>query len=307
MRKAMDIINEAYHKAGGVGEYETHTMSCDKKLPTTIKDFLGVKGRKNIRIATKDIDIIVFEYRETKNPLLFEALIEHYIDILIKNSKRYINIPSGIKHKFEDSFEYDDDLLNEGIIVLNKCINQYNNNYENPSFTSYFLGEYKNHIPTNMCLKQYFPVAKIPCSIYKQHRKKIKDNNDPNLLGTETGLLQSSGGCITDSDENKDYEEFLEQREDNPIKYYDDYEDQKKSILTIFSNTLTEEEEYLFRASYGIFADKIKGVDLSKQLGISCPAVSKKLKKIKEKLSKSEEIIELLNFYKENHLLENIK
>lgn len=158
-----------------------------------------------------------------------------------------------------------------------------------------------------MCLKEYFQVAKIPCSVYKKHRKQIRENNDPNLLGTETGLLQSTGGCITDTDENKDYEEFLEQKDEDPIKYYDGYEDEKKSILTLFANLLTEEEEYLFRASYGIYMEKMKGVDLSKQLGISCPAVSKKLKKIKEKLSKSEEIIKLFKFYKENHLLESKK
>lgn len=153
-----------------------------------------------------------------------------------------------------------------------------------------------------MCLKEYFPVAKIPCSVYKKHRKKIRENNDPSLLGTETGLLQNAGRCITDSDDNKDYEEFLEQYEDDPIRYYDDYTDQKTSILTIFANSLTEEEEYLFRASYGIFMEKKKGTELSKELNISCPAVSKKLKKIKEKLSKSEEVMNLFRFYKDNHL-----
>lgn len=198
-------------------------------------------------------------------------------------------------------------LLNEGIIVLNKCIYKYRNNYENPSFTSYFLGEYKNHIPTNMCLKEYFTVAKIPCSIYKKHRKQIKDNNDPHLLGTETGLLQATNSCITDNDENKDYEEFLEQYEDDPIKYYDDYEDEKNSILKIFKNNLSPDEEYLFRAYYGIFMEKMKGTELSEQLNISCPAVSKKLKKIKEKLSKVPEVVNLFNFYKENHLFQNKK
>lgn len=307
MSKAMDIINKAYHEAGGIGEYESHIMSTDKEFPTSIKDFLGVKGRRNIRIATKDIDDIVFEYRKTENTLLFEALIEHYIDIIIKHSKKYINIPSGIKHKFQDSYDYDDDIINEGILVLHKCIYKYSNNYENPSFTSYFLGEYKNHIPTNMCLKNYFAVAKIPCSVYKNHRKQIRDNNSINLLGTETGLLQTTNSCITDSDENKDYEEFLCKFDDDPIKYYDDQEDQQKSIMNILNKYLTPEEDYIFRSTYGIYTEKIKGIDIASNLHLSCPGVSKKLKKIKEKLSKTKEIIDLLKFYQENHLLSNKK
>lgn len=143
MTPALKIINDAYHEAGGIGNYGSILSSEDsaqKKLPTSIKDFMGVKNRKNIRMATKDIDIIVFEYRETENTILFEALIEHYIDILIKLNRRYRDKASAIKYKTNDSFGYDDDLLSEGVTVLHKCIYKYENDRPNSSFTSYFLG-----------------------------------------------------------------------------------------------------------------------------------------------------------------------
>lgn len=144
MSLAMDIINKAYREAGGIGNFEGYMMTDDingvLKFPTCIKDFLNIKNRKNIRIATRDIDHIVFEYRETENKLLYEALIEHYIDILIKLSKRYRDKASSIKYKLNENYGYDDDLLSEGFTILHKCIYKYDNSKPNSSFTSYFLG-----------------------------------------------------------------------------------------------------------------------------------------------------------------------
>lgn len=112
MTRAYEIINKAFNDAGGVGEYQMPIMldtMKGKEFPTTIKDLLGVKGRKNIRISTADLDIVVMEYRETKDELLYVALIEHYIDIVAKLSRRYQDKASAMKFKSNEHYGYDDD------------------------------------------------------------------------------------------------------------------------------------------------------------------------------------------------------
>lgn len=302
----MDIINKAYKEAGGIGEFEGYTMNDDNKkcikFPNGIKDFLCIKNRKNIRIPTKDIDYIVFEYRETENKLLYEALIEHYIDILIKLSKRYRDKATTIKYRYNDNYGYDDDLLSEGFTILHKCIYKYDNSRPNSSFTSYFLGEFRNHM-IETCRRKYFPVVKIPAQIYKEHRKKISSEETSHLLGTETGLVQRVGGCISDADESNNFEDKLfEIPENNEMRFYNDVQEEHDEIMKILNKYLTKEEIFIFCAINGFYMEKMKGIDVASKLNISTPAVSKKNKKIKNILANTPEIQKLYNYYKENNI-----
>lgn len=305
MTNAMEIINNAYLEAGGKGEFKGYIMNDDgktiKKFPTGIKDFLGVKNRKNIRIATRDIDVIVFEYRETENELLFEALIEHYIDILIKLSKRYRDKASSIKYRLNDNYGYDDDLIDEGITILHKCIYKYDNSKPNSSFTSYFLGEFRNHM-IETCRKKYFPVVKVPAQIYKEHRKMIAHEDGVNLVGTDTGLAQRVGGCITDADETNNFEDKLSYFHEEELRYFEDEKTEEETLKGILRKYLTDDEIFLFCSLNGFYSEKIKGIDVAKIMNISTPAVSKKNKKIKAILANTPEIQELYKYYKDNNI-----
>lgn len=304
MSKAMEIINKAYLVAGGIGEYEMPTIPEEfknKDCPTTIKDILGVRGRKNIRMATRDIDHIVFEYRVTENELLYVALIEHYVDIVIKITRKYQDKASSIRFKNHESYGYDDDLVNEAFVLLHKCIYKYENLGENSSFTSYFLGEVRNHL-IETCRRRYFNVVKIPISTYKAYRKKLLEETDEHLIGTQIGLVQRSNACISESSESLDYE-FMSSIEEEQTKYYDDVEEAENTIINLLRDNLSEEDYFIFCSAFGLFCEKIKSVEIAEILGVSKPAISKRLKKIKKTLSTIPEIQSLHNYYTSNNII----
>lgn len=304
MTPALKIINNAYHEAGGFGYYEYPIMPDNLKnkgsLPNSIKDLLGIKGRKNIRLKTRDIDVIVFEYRKTKNELLYIALIENYLDLLVKLHRTYRDKATGIKYKDNDNIYYDEDLLNEGFALLHKCLLRYKNDKPNSSFTSYFLGEYSNCM-IETCRRVYFPVVKIPSAIYKQYRRQLHMKNLSK--NDEVGIAQKSNSCISDTCETSDYAELFSFEYEDNTKYYDSEDDAKNKITKILKKYLTEEEMFIFVNTTGLFCDKKKGCEVSKILGISEPAVSKKLKRAKSILRDCPEIQDLYNYYRDYNIL----
>ena len=153
------------------------------------------------------------------------------------------------------------------------------------------------------CRRKYFPVVKVPAQIYKEHRKLITAEATSHLLGTETGLAQRVGGCIRDSDELNNFEDkLLDIYENDDIRYFNNAKEEYIEIMKILKKYLTDEEIFIFCSINGFYKDKMKGIDVAEQLGISTPAVSKKNKKIKNILSSAPEIQELYKYYKDNNI-----
>lgn len=308
MSEAIKIINEAYHRTGGKGEYMGLLYTEKTTSPNGIRDMIGINGRKRIRIKTSNLDIIVFEYRETGNELLVEALIEHYLNIIIKMCKKYLNKASSIKYKRTGttgcSYVYDDDMLNESFIVLNKCIWNYRNNYERASFTSYFLGELRNHM-IETCRRRYFNTVKIPIAVYKNFRRYILnvENADNILPANQLGMTQRVNQCISENIESIDYNEMDRFYEGSYSRFFDRLDDEKMGLLNILEKYLKNKEDVIiFCLVYGIFCEKEKSADIADSMGLSKPAISKRLKRIKRDLRNASEIQTMYKYYKDKNI-----
>lgn len=309
--EAYNIINTAYRKTGAKDkEYSGLCMpDFNNSMPTSLLSMLGITDRKFIRFTSKEVNQLVLFYRENEEELILTAIFENYINMIANVAKRYQDKASSIKRGSYNgsSYSYDDDFLSEAMIILDKCLKKFviYDDERVSSFGSFFIGELRNHL-IETCRKQYFDVLKIPSTVYKEYRKTIL-NSDTVIPQNELGMFQRTHACISECDETMNIidESF---QEESGLYFSDDSVDTQTHINTMLKSAIGDVKDYdIFCMAYGIGRDKLTGVKIAEIYGVSKPAISKRLKRVRDKLKKHKEIKDLYRYYKERNILVNFE
>lgn len=270
--------------------------------PRDLRGFLE-EDKVSIRFTTKELDVLVMDYQECHDQELFNIIFENYIDLTQKTCKKYQDKMHLNKIKTYSSFVYEDDLRQEALLILYKCLNRYKI-YENKrsSFSSYYIGELRNHC-IETCRQKYFNVVKVPSTEYRSYRKAIKDNATTKSQA-ELGMVQRTNACISDyNDATTMSESFME--EEKKFTLFFDSLDANQNILNILHKYIPKKENVMiFCMVYGIGCSTYKSSEIADYIKMSKPAISKRLKKMRETLATAPEVLDLLKYYKENKLLE---
>ena len=263
---AIDILNHRHKVRGGEGNYEGISYNLiDDKI--NLNDFMRVfKARKNmefIKLAKKEVDIIVMAYQETNNKLLIEGLFEHFFAFIQSYSKKYNYVSYSIN-------ENDSDFISIGFTVLDKCAKNYK------------LGNFMIHLSNwlrftfyEACRTQYYPVVKVSkadlAKVLRGETERIK------------AVTPMDGGSVILADWIEESEEL-----ENYIISKCDYT--PKKVLDAMRKVIGEENTLIFCLNEGIYTENGKRYsykEISKALGINTSSIARRKNASRTKLERS--------------------
>jgi hypothetical protein len=159
---ANNILNERHLIRGGSGAYDGISYDITDKdvLYNLVKLYKTRKKYEFIKLATKEIDIIIIAYQKTNDSLYVEAIFEHYFSYIMQFSKKYNYVAAGV------NTDDDSDFIAESFIIVEQCMTRYKLGYFTP-----ILRDWLRHSLSEACRKKYYDVIVMPKPILKQVRE----------------------------------------------------------------------------------------------------------------------------------------
>jgi len=263
---AIDILNHRHHVRGGKGNYEglsDNLVGDSNNLYDYIKLFKTRKKMEFIKLAKKEVDILVMAYQQTNDSLIIEGLFEHFFTYIQTYSKKYNYVSFGIN-------ENDGDFMSIGFTVLDKCAKNYK------------LGNFMVHLTNwlrfsfyEACRTQYYNVVKVSKS---ELAKVLRGENE-----RVKSVASIDGGSVILADWIDKSEEF-----EDYIVYRCDYT--PKKVLDAMKKIIGETNTLIFCLNEGVYTEnnvRYSYKEISNVLGINTSSIARRKNASRVKLERS--------------------
>lgn len=286
LKEAYEIIDRNYHKKNGEGSYEG--------IENTNNEFLDLdyiirtkKIRDFMKMPNADIHHLVLTWQLTEDEKVATALFEHYLLLTKKLSLKY----AWAYHNLQINRDgMDTDLISEAYIMIDKCLRRFKL-VEGGTFTAYFCSELRNHY-IETARKNYFSVAKMPSSIFRDMRKKIINNEQDDFAYFKRAF------DTTSSKDGDTVELDLISTVADPNAYNVEEELAKDSVVQeifkLIRKKFDEREAIMFILYSGVYKPYTQK-KLAEMFEISPSAVGKKVNAVKAYLAQNPDTLRILD------------